>query len=100
MKKLSLKKIDMRGFLKHTVVVVIGTIILAFGMSVFMVPFNLVTGGVSGLSIALSYAIDVEFITVDLLVTVMTWLLFFVGWVFMGTDFMLKTLVSAIVYPI
>lgn len=86
--------------LKNGALVVMGSIILAFGIAVFIVPFDLVTGGVSGLSIAISAALNVEFITVDLCVTVLTWILFFIGLIVLGKSFAIKTLISSIVYPV
>lgn len=88
------------GALKNGGLVILGSIILAFGVAVFIVPFDLVTGGISGLSIALAAAIPVEFLTVDVWVTVITWIVFFVGLIFLGKAFALKTLISTIVYPI
>jgi len=86
--------------LKNTLLVIIGSIILAFGVAVFIVPFGLVTGGVSGLAIVLADVIPLDFVTVDFCVTVITWVLFLVGLIFLGKAFALKTLVSSIVYPI
>lgn len=100
MQKLSLNNIDAKQLIKNTLIIIFGTVLLAFGTGVFLVPFNLVTGGMSGLAITLVNFIHVEFLTVDVYVTIMTWTLFVLGWIFLGTDFTLKTLVSAIVYPI
>ena len=35
-------------FIKRNSLIIIGTAILAFGVGIFIVPFDLVTGGVSG----------------------------------------------------
>ena len=48
-KKLTKKELLMQ--LKNLGLVVIGTLVLAFGCAVFVVPFDLVTGGVTGISI-------------------------------------------------
>ena len=37
-------------FIKNNLLVVLGTIILAFGTGIFLLPFDLVTGGVSGIA--------------------------------------------------
>ena len=100
MKGIKLTKKEVIRQLKNALTVIFGTVILAFGTGVFLVPFNLVTGGMTGLSISLVKIIPLDFMTVDLYVTVLTWILFFVGWIFLGTDFTVKTLISAIVYPI
>lgn len=80
--------------------VIAGSIILAFGFAVFVFPFDLVTGGVSGFSVALVKILPFDFLTVDMCVAILTWVLFFVGLIFLGKAFALKTLLSSIVYPI
>ncbi len=85
---------------RNLLLIVVGTLILAFGTSVFLLPFNLVIGGMSGLAIVIDTIIPVEFITVDLIITILTWSLFFLGFLFLGKEFAAKTLISAIVYPI
>ena len=88
------------AILKNIALTVVGTLILAVGVSIFVIPFELVTGGVSGLAIIIKRLIDVEFLTVDLLVTVLTWTLFFVGWIVLGRGFAMKTLISSVVYSV
>ncbi len=84
---------------KNTSLIILGTLILAFGISIFILPFNLVTGGISGIAIVIDLLVPIEAITVDMIVTVLTWLLFFVGLFFLGKDFAMKTLISTIIYP-
>ena len=100
MKKTTFTKRDVKRQIKNTLLVALGSVVLAFGAGVFFVPYNLVAGGATGLAIALSNLIPLEFLTVDLCVTILTWVLFFLGWIFLGTEVALKTVVSAVVYPI
>ncbi len=95
-----LGRIELFGIIKKLFLIVFGTVILAFGTAVFILPFNLVVGGVSGIALILDAALPYEFITVDLIITMITWLLFFVGLIVLGKDFAMKTLISTIVYPI
>lgn len=97
MKKL---KYDPRSMIKNIGLVVLGTFILSFGTSIFLLPFNLVTGGIPGISLVISNIISVEWLTVDILVTVLTWSLFLIGFIVLGKSFAAKTLISAIVYPV
>lgn len=85
---------------KNIALVVAGTLILSFGTSIFLLPFNLVTGGVSGIALIIGNLISVDFLTLDLIVTILTWLLFFMGLIVLGKAFAAKTLISTIVYPI
>ena len=98
-----LKQMDKGEFLNHlknTALVILGTVILAFGTGVFIIPFNLVVGGVSSIAIILRELIPIEALTVDIYVTVITWLFFFMGLALLGKSFALKTLISTIIYPI
>lgn len=95
----SIKKDELLRTVKNTLLVVLGTAILAFGTAIFLIPFDLVAGGISGIAIVLDEIIKSELITIDLIVTVLTWLFFALGFIVVGKSFALKTLVSALVYP-
>ncbi|MBQ8175123.1 MAG: YitT family protein [Clostridia bacterium] len=79
---------------------VLGTLILTFGVAVFTIPHRLVAGGMSGLAILLDALIGSEFLTVDGIIAILTWVFFALGWIFLGSGFAAKTLLSTIVYPI
>ena len=86
---------------RNVLMTVLGSLILAFGISVFLWPFNLVSGGMSGLSIIIESLLPFdEIITLESINAVLTWVLFFVGFLIFGKEFAAKTLVSAIVYPL
>ena len=94
-----LNKSNVLPILKNIALTIIGTVILAFGTAVFIIPFDLVVGGMSGFAIVLDKVIPFEFVTVDLLITVMTWSLFLVGFLVLGKGFAAKTLISTVIYP-
>ena len=99
----NLKKLTKKEWLliaKNFLLIVIGTTILAFGVSVFILPFELVTGGVPGIAVIINRLIPIEFITEAMWVTIITWVLFFIGWIILGKSFALKTLTSTIVYSL
>lgn len=107
--KKKITKNEIKLQLKNLALVIVGSLILAFGCAIFVEPFHLVTGGVTGLSIALDGLLDVPDIAlplignvpfIDILVYVITWALFLLGLAFLGKDFALKTLVSSIFYPL
>ena len=98
--KLNYTKHDLLRTAKHVLMIVVGTLILSFGTSLFMLPYDLVTGGVSGYAIVLSQIIPTEILSVELIITILTWVMFFLGLVVLGKSFAMKTLISTIVYPI
>lgn len=86
--------------------VILGAVAMTIGVGMFFKPFSLVTGGVSGLSIALFNLTDPLPIfqiaghdyTMEVYTAVITWTLFFIGWIFLGKRFALKTLVSSVCF--
>ncbi len=96
--KIKLTKKELLIQLKNLGLVVIGTLVLAFGCAIFVVPFDLVTGGVTGISIIIDELIG-GLIPIDVVIAVITWSLFLLGLIFLGWDFALKTLASTVIYP-
>ena len=92
-------KKEMKIAVKNAGLVVLGSIVLAFGFGIFLMPYDLIIGGVGGIAIVLAKIIPFEFVTIDFCVAVLTWGLFFLGLIFLGWDFAVKTLISTIVYP-
>ena len=95
--------------LKNFALVLAGTFVLAFGCAIFLEPPQFVAGGVTGLSIVINGLFDIENIVLPLIGSVkflnvlvfsITWSLFFLGLMFLGKDFALKTLVSTIFFPL
>lgn len=98
MKELFLKK-RISEIFKNTVLTVLGTVILAFGTAVFLIPFDLIAGGVSGIAIVLAHVFSLESAHVDIIIAIATWGLFALGFFTLGKSFATKTLVSTLVYP-
>lgn len=94
-----LYKGNLKLLIKNIALIAVGTVVLSFGTAVFIIPFDLVAGGVSGFSIVINKALGGA-LSVDLLITVFTWLLFFLGVFTLGKDFAAKTLLSSVIYPI
>ncbi len=92
-------KNTLKQMIRNIGLVLIGTVVLSFGVAIFILPHELVTGGIPSLAIIVARIVPFEFFTVDIAVTVLTWLLFFLGFIFLGKSFAAKTLLSTIVYP-
>ncbi len=95
---IKLSKRDVITYIKNIFLILFGTAVLAFGTAVFIVPFDLVTGGVSGLAIVIEKAVPFD-LSIDFYITSLTWVLFFLGLVFLGNEFAIKTLLSTVFYP-
>ena len=92
-------KTEVISYLKKIGLVVLGTIVLSFGSAIFVVPFDLVAGGVTGLAIAINSALPADIIPIDVLIAILTWTMFFIGLIVLGRDFAAKTLISTAIYP-
>lgn len=92
------------SFFKNTSFILLGTFILAFGIAMFIFPFKLVTGGISGIGIILARAFEeVEFLKdvgPDIYSSVVNWILFALGIFLLGKSFAAKTLISTAFYPL
>ena len=84
---------------KNIALIVAGTMVLAFGTAVFIIPSELVAGGVSGYAIIINRLLRGA-VSVDFLITVFVWGLFLVGVFALGKSFALKTLLSSVLYPL
>ena len=111
--KKKMTKKEIRTEIKNFILIILGSIVLGFGTGVFLVPFNIIAGGVTGIGIALeSFLAPVipasfhELLAgfslniMDFYVAVLTWIMFFAGLFILGKNFAIKTLLSSIFYPI
>ena len=96
--RFKLSKNEILNYSKNILMIIFGTAVISFGTAIFLVPFDLVTGGISGLGIVLKEMLPFDF-SIDFYLTLLTWGLFFLGLIFLGSGFALKTLLSTIFYP-
>jgi len=95
--KIQLFKEDWRVIVKNYTLIVAGSILLAVGTGVFLLPAVLNTGGLSGIGIIGEGLFSFD---PDLVVLVMTWVFFLISLLFLGWRFTIKSLVSSFVYPL
>lgn len=73
---------------------------LAVALIAFINNAGIMTGGLGGISIIVEHFFpQFDYIT-SLVITGLSWILFFVGWIFKGRKFAFKTLFSTITYPL
>lgn len=75
---------------------IIGTGLLALSTALFIIPYNILTGGIAGLSIILHPMLPM--LTKDMIASLSSIILFIIGAIFLGKEFSLKTILSTIVY--
>ena len=86
--------------LKNLSLIVLGTLLLSFAAAVFILPFNLISGGVASIAIILRGIPYFQSLSNEIIIMGVTWLFFFSGLIFLGKDFALKTFISTAIYPL
>ena len=94
-------KMDWFKLICRTILVIIGTVVVAVGNIAFLVPLDINAGGLSGIGIIARYFADPSFKTMiyNIIVTGASVILWLIGLLFIGKDFAIKTLVATIVFP-
>jgi uncharacterized membrane-anchored protein YitT (DUF2179 family) len=77
--------------------VIIGTFLLVVSVRYFVLPFNILSGGVAGIAVALSPLLKME---ASLIANTLMLLLFILGGLFLGRKFVFKTALSSLLYPV
>lgn len=76
-------------------ITVIGTALLALSSALFILPNNILTGGIAGVAVIASPLFHIDS---DIFASGLNLLMFIVGFIFLGKEFAIKTSVSAITY--
>ena len=82
---------------KDIVWVVAGNAVLALAVSMFILPYDILSGGVAGIAVALQPLIPLP---VTLMVNLLVVGLFILGAGFRGKEFAMKTILSSLIYPV
>ncbi|MBO7677668.1 MAG: YitT family protein [Erysipelotrichaceae bacterium] len=82
--------------LRQFLFIEIATLLFAFSIGLFILPGNVLTGGVAGIATLLKGYVS---ISEDYLVIIINTMLFVIGSIFLGKEFFLNTLVHSVSYP-
>lgn len=82
--------------LKSYLLVIIGSCFTASAFGLIVLPNQFAAGGVTGFSVLLQNIIPLP---VSVLVLAVNLSLFLLGWIFVGKDFVFKTLLTSIIFP-
>lgn len=86
-----------RSLVRKYLTIALGNLLLAFSVSFFVLPNNIISGGVASVALILSTLIPISEVA---LISILNVLLFIVGAVFLGKRFAMNSLVSTILYPL
>lgn len=90
-----MKTLKQKG--KDIVWVIAGNAVLALAVSMFILPYDILSGGVAGIAVALQPLIPLP---VTLMVNILVVGLFVIGACFLGKEFAMKTILSSLIYPV
>lgn len=77
--------------------IVLGCLISAFSFNLFMVPYNILPGGISGISLIVDHFIHIDKAIFILIVSL---LLLFVSYFALGKEITYKSIIGSILFPI
>ena len=84
-------------FIFNSFLVVLGAFIYAFGTSFFVVPMNLITGGITSIAILLNKYVN---LSVDTLILIISWSFFVFGLFTLGLKYSIRSLLFTITGPL
>lgn len=87
----------MSRLIKSNIKILLGNLIYALGIVLFIIPGGLITGGTTGIGLALKNAFGLD---VSIVIGIFNVLMFILGYMFFGKKFALGTTVSTVSYPI
>lgn len=83
--------------IKTIILIILGNIILSFGVTAFMIPHHIIIGGSTGIASCVQYYLHIPLSYTVMFINVVMFLL---GYLILGKKFALTTIVSTFVYPI
>lgn len=88
-----------KQFFKEFLLINVGVFLTAFAFSVFLDANNIVIGGVGGIGIILKNSVDIP-IPTSLFIFILNMIFLFMGLIFLGKDFFIKTAYGSLVFPL
>ena len=77
--------------------ILLGNFLLAISVVGFILPYNILSGGVAGIAVAISPILHLD---KGLIVNGLVIILFFIGWMVLGRKFAATTFLSSLIYPV
>lgn len=87
----------MRKNIINILKILFGTFLLAVSIEVFIIPYNILSGGVAGIAVALEPVFHIDETLFANLLVVGFMLL---GWICLGKEFIMDSVISSLAYPV
>jgi uncharacterized membrane-anchored protein YitT (DUF2179 family) len=95
--KIEHKKLTKRSIAKRAFFIMLGSVLMAVGLEIFLVPNNIIDGGITGISIMLSH---ITGLPLGLFLFLLNLPFFFIGYKQIGKTFAISTLFGIIILSI
>ena len=79
---------DKKDLILEVLLIILGNLILAIGVTCFILPNNVLTGGLAGIAVAIGPLVQIE---ETMLINGLTVILFIIGAIVLGRRFAMKT---------
>lgn len=79
------------------IMIILGNMFLAFGVSAFMIPHHIIIGGSTGIASCMQYYFHIPLSYTVMFINV---IMFCIGYLILGKKFAFTTIISTFVYPI
>lgn len=83
--------------MRDALLLIVGNLLLSASVVYFIVPFKILSGGLAGVAVAFKPLIPLSTQTI---INILILITFILGAVFLGKEFVIKTIVSSILYPL
>ena len=83
--------------MKKILMIVLGCLISAFSFNLFMVPYNILPGGISGISLIVDHFIHID---KALFILIISFILLFVSYFALGKEITYKSIIGSILFPV
>ena len=87
-------------FIKNNIYIILGAVIYAIGCSFFLLPMNIVSGGLSSIAIIMASIPKLDVLSVNDYIYILNWIIFIIGLFILGLKYSLKSLVFVLCYPL
>lgn len=88
---------ELRRKFNDTLYIILGTFLLCLAVEMFILPFNILSGGVAGIAVVLEPIFHFD---KTVFANVLTVAMLFLGGLVLGKDFFINTVVSSLFYPL
>ena len=92
-----------KQLIKNYLLVSLGCLILALGNALFIVPNNLITGGITSIAVITQFFVTkagIAFQVVDIVTWILQVVFLGVSFVFLGRQYTIRTLFASVLYPV